>query len=158
MHKQKVLFVCLGNICRSPAAEGVFKHLIERENISESFFVDSAGTSAHHVGERADSRMRNAASNRGLELTSISRQFISEDFKRFDYIVVMDDSNYQNVLTLDYGHEYEHKIYKMADYASGKFESFKSVPDPYYGGADGFDLVLDLLENSCKNFLNEIHK
>ena len=101
--------------------------------------------------------MRQAASRRNLDLNTLSRKFIPEDLKRFDYIVAMDESNYQDVTSLDTSGEFSQKIYKMADYADGKFEHFLKVPDPYFGGEEGFDLVLDLLENTCQNFLNMIN-
>ena len=158
MMQTNILFVCLGNICRSPAAEGVFNSLLQRNNLTHKYYVDSAGTSGHHAGELADDRMMAAAKRRGIILTSKSRKFINEDFKRFDYIVVMDDSNLSNILKLDHNGEYVHKISKMTDYTSEEFSKYTKVPDPYYGGDVGFELVLDLLENTCKEFLKEIEK
>ena len=154
----KILFVCLGNICRSPAAEGVFKKLLQNNNISKGYYVDSAGTSGLHAGEYADKRMISEAIKFDIDLTSKSRKFIKEDFNRFDYIIVMDDENYRNVLKLDNHGEYQHKVSKMTDYASGKFSKYKFVPDPYYGGQDGFTLVLNLLENACNGLFLDIEK
>lgn len=154
--KHNVLFVCLGNICRSPAAEGVFRDLVEKKNLSENIFIDSAGTCANHIGEAADPRMQQAAKERGLTLTSRGRQFQVGDFKKFDKIVVMDQSNLEDVLSLDHDKEFHHKVVKMTDYCIGKFSEFDNVPDPYYGGAEGFDLVLDLLQNSCSQLLSDL--
>jgi protein-tyrosine phosphatase len=151
---QKVLFVCLGNICRSPAAEGVFKSLINESD----YFVDSAGTSAYHAGEKADKRMRSAAKQRGLELTSISRGLTSKDLMEFDYIIAMDDSNYLNILKLDPQGEFHSKVYKMCSFLSSKYKDVKEVPDPYYGGDDGFSFVFDLLEDACQGLLGEMKK
>ncbi len=127
--------------------------MVAKEKLIELFHIDSAGTSGHHAGERADARMIKTAAHRGIDVTSISRQFVSEDFKRFDYIIVMDDSNYQNVISLDPQGEYGHKVSKMTDYSSGKFASYDKVPDPYWGGEDGFDLVLDLLTDASEGLL-----
>ena len=146
----KVLFVCLGNICRSPAAEAVFKNIVD----SNSYFIDSAGTDGYHSGEAADSRMRAAAANRGIDITSRSRKLLASDLESFDYIISMDDSNYSNTVRLSPKHK--NKVMKFADFLDGEFKKFDKVPDPYYGGSEGFDLVLDLLENGSKNLLKEI--
>ena len=155
MSKTSVLFVCLGNICRSPAAEGVFTHLVNSQNLASEFTIDSAGTCDHHIGERADKRMREAASKRGIELTSRGRQFVKEDFKKFDHIIVMDNSNLEDVLSLTGSVEDKKKVSKLTDNLT-RFTEYDHIPDPYYGGQDGFELVLDLLENSCSNLLNKI--
>lgn len=156
MSKTRVLFVCLGNICRSPAAEAVFKSLLEKNDLSDSFEIDSAGTSAHHAGEPADERMISVGEDRGFNLTSISRKFIPLDFSNFDHIIVMDNQNLKNVLRLASTDEEIKKVKKMTDYTSDDFTRFKEVPDPYYGGLDGFKLVYDLLENTCHNLLKSI--
>lgn len=149
----KVLFVCLGNICRSPAAEGVFLHILGQRGLESQFTVDSAGTSSFHVGERADSRMRDHATRRGIELPSRARQFLAKDFVDFDAIIVMDDSNYSNCLKLAKDDEHREKLIKMADFCpqSGLTE----VPDPYYGGAQGFEKVLDMVQEGCENLLSK---
>lgn len=152
----RVLFVCLGNICRSPAAEGVFSHFVQAEGLADKIEIDSAGTSSSHVGEQADRRMRNHALRRGYELTSRSRQFKAQDFQLFDYIVVMDDSNLKNVLRLDSQDIYHNKVYKMVDFCQ-KINA-KEVPDPYYGGEQGFETVLDIVEDASQGLLAVIKK
>lgn len=150
----KVLFVCLGNICRSPSAEGVFTHIVDKSNLTDQFTIDSAGTAAYHTGERADHRMRKHALNRGIELTSRARQIDKSDLEEFDYILCMDRSNFRNVSALDSDKRYADKIKMMTDYA--KELSYNEVPDPYYGGPQGFELVLDILEDSCEGLLEVI--
>ncbi len=154
--KTSLLFVCLGNICRSPSAEGVMKALVEEEGLSGEFYIDSAGTAAYHQGEKADSRMRQHAKERGYNLTSIARQVKREDFDKFDYIIAMDNQNYQNLQRIAPSKDYKSKIVKMVDYASEY--TGDSVPDPYYGGSDGFELVLDILEDATVGFLNSIRQ
>lgn len=149
---KKILFVCLGNICRSPAAEGVMQHAVDKRGLRNKIILDSAGTSAAHSGERADSRMRFHAEKRGVQLLSVSRQFLKEDFLKFDYIIVMDRSNYKNVLNLDFENKYENKVKMMTDFCSD--DLFDYVPDPYYGGENGFELVLDIVVDACNGLLN----
>lgn len=148
----RVLFVCLGNICRSPAAEGIFKRIAHNRGLNVE--VDSAGTSGWHEGEPADSRMRRAARHRGYELTSISRPVRRSDFERFDLLVAMDDSNYHNLREMANTKDEEDKIVRMADFFDRK--DYDHIPDPYYGGAEGFDLVIDLLEEAAENLAQEI--
>jgi protein-tyrosine phosphatase len=152
----KVLFICLGNICRSPAAHGVFQKYIDDKDLSGFIEVDSCGTSGHHVGERADQRMIQTAFNRGIVVSSISRKFDKSDFKNFDYLVAMDESNLENILELDVNNEFTHKVSLLTDYCKGEFSKATKVPDPYYGDDDGFKAVLDLVENGCQNLLTEI--
>ena len=156
MKKISVLFVCLGNICRSPAAEAIFISLLERKGLTDGFIVDSAGTGSWHIGKKADSRMRIAADRRGINILSKARQITSKDFKKFNYILAMDDSNFRNIQDLK-------KSTASAGFASiKKIQDFKSVfneqevPDPYFGGDDGFDYVLDILEDSVNGFLESI--
>ena len=157
--KQKninLLFVCLGNICRSPAAEGIMKKMIEDESLEDRVFVDSAGTSNWNEGKTPDERMREHGSKRGYDFCSVARTFRSSDFDNFDYILVMDNNNYMNVKKLAKSDEDVSKIYRMTDFL--KDSSNDHVPDPYYGGDDGFELVMDLLEDASKGLLEEIKK
>jgi protein-tyrosine phosphatase len=150
-----VLFVCMGNICRSPAAEGILKKLIVDDNLENKISVDSAGTIGYHSGELPDERMRKHALDRGYNLDSRARQFNpKKDFEEFDYIVTMDDDNYSDIVGKDHYKIYLNKILKMTDFYSNK--SVKEVPDPYYGGSNGFENVLDILEDSTKNLLKKI--
>ena len=156
MSKISVLFVCLGNICRSPAAEAIFQNLINDKGISNEFMVDSAGTGSWHIGKKADSRMRFAAKQRNINITSKARQIREDDFRKFKYILVMDNSNFSNVIELKNrvkGSDFA-KILKIQDFSSIFNE--KEVPDPYFGGDAGFDHVLDILEDSVYSFLDNI--
>ncbi len=152
--KIKVLFVCMGNICRSPSAEAVMNAYIEKEGLSERILCDSAGTISYHAGESADARMQSHAQRRGYNLSSISRQITSDDFSEFDYIIGMDHENLTNMQSFIPSPELSNKISKMTDYCSGDHNG--SVPDPYYGGAAGFEHVLDLLEDACSGLLKNI--
>ena len=152
----KLLFVCLGNICRSPSAEAVMNTVIEKADLEEKITCQSAGTYGGHAGAPADSRMRVHASKRGYDLTSRSEQIKLSDLDKYDYIIVMDDSNYQDVLSLDKSRKFHQKVVKMTDFATE--HSYDSVPDPYYGGSKGFELVLDLLEDACNGLLNHLRK
>lgn len=152
--KYKVLFVCLGNICRSPAAHGIFEHIVRENGTSDRFEVDSAGTYGGHRGELPDRRMRNAALYRGFALTHKSRQVSSLDFLDFDLIVAMDDQNYEDLMHIAPSVEATHKIKRMASYLTTHKISY--IPDPYYMGTEGFSLVLDLLEEACANLYAEI--
>jgi protein-tyrosine phosphatase len=145
----------MGNICRSPAAEGVFKKLVQSENLENIIEVDSAGTIGYHSGEMPDARMRQHASQRGYNLISRARQFdAKKDFEEFDYIVTMDDDNYSSIISLDKKNLHKQKIFKMTSFSSDK--SVTEVPDPYYGGSEGFENVLDILEDSTNNLLRKI--
>lgn len=150
--KRRVLFICLGNICRSPAAEGVMQSLVNERKMSDVVDVDSAGTSGFHVGEPADKRMRAAAKRRGLELTSRSRVVTRRDFSEFDLLVAMDRKNYRELhLLTDTSGD---KIRLLSDYLDPEWP--REVPDPYYGGDDGFEEVLDMLEAACPSLLDAL--
>lgn len=150
----KVLFVCMGNICRSPTAEGVFTHLVERQNLAHLIDIDSAGTHAYHVGEAPDSRAQQAALRRGVEMSGLSaRRVYEDDFARFDYIVAMDHDNKRNLLE-KCPQEHQHKVRLLLDFAKGCDED--EVPDPYYGNKSGFERVLDLVDLGTKGLLLDI--
>lgn len=155
--KIKILFVCLGNICRSPAAEGIMKRIIAKNNLENEIEVDSAGTSGWHQSELPDERMRMHGSKRGYDFNSLSRKISSSDLQEFDYIIVMDKNNYKNVKSLAVTQEDVEKIHMMTDF-SLHLTTHKYVPDPYYGGEDGFELVMDLLEDACEGLLQSIIK
>lgn len=149
-----VLFVCLGNICRSPAAEGAFKRLVERDGLQDKFFIDSAGTIDRHQGELPDSRMRTRAKERGLNLSSRSRPLVDEDFDKFDYIIVMDKANHRDVCKRDAKGHYKEKVRLMMEFAPDS--SLQEVPDPYFGGIEGFNQVLDMVESAGEGLLKSI--
>ena len=142
-----ILFVCLGNICRSPMAEAVFKKIVEEHGLSDSFNIDSAGLIDYHEGELADNRMRRHASMRGYYLTHRSRPILMTDFVRFDYIVGMDHQNRSALLAMARNSEEQAKVLDMASYL--RHHDSDTIPDPYYGGEKGFDNVIDLLEDAC---------
>lgn len=150
-----ILFVCLGNICRSPAAEEIMRVKLEKAGLRR-VTVDSAGTYGGHRGELPDSRMRAAAAKRGYNLTSRSRQINGDDFDRFDMILVMDDSVYEDVHRMAPSIEAANKIFRMVEF-NGRIK-IDHVPDPYYSGASGFDHVLDILEDACDGLIKELEK
>lgn len=149
---KRVLFVCLGNICRSPSAEAVMKKMLADRKLDLK--IDSAGMIAFHAGDPADSRMKRHAVLRHYDLTSISRPFLDSDFVDFDLIIGMDDANVSDLKARASSEADLSKISKMTDYCS-RFDN-DEVPDPYYGGSDGFELVLDLLEDACTGLLDQI--
>lgn len=148
----RILFVCMGNICRSPAAEGVFRKLVRAKGLCGAIEIDSAGTIDYHAGQPSDERMRRAANRRGFRLESIARGIEREDFPRFDWIVTMDEANYANVLRLAPSEGDRRKVRRFTDWVD--MEGIDEVPDPYYGGSSGFDHVLDILEDGCENLLD----
>lgn len=153
-NKYKVLFVCLGNICRSPAAQGIFEHIVRESGMQERIGTDSAGIYGGHSGSHPDRRMRTAALYRGYGLTHSARQVKGYDFLDFDLIVAMDDQNYEDLMHLAPSVEATHKVVRMASYLSTHKISY--IPDPYYMGSEGFSLVLDLLEEGCRNLFDQI--
>ncbi len=139
-----VLFVCLGNICRSPAAEGAFKHLVTEKDLKEFFHIDSCGTAGYHIGEMPHELTQKVAKERGIILTHRARQFTREDFEKFDYILAMDQSNYNHLLSMAKKEEHKQKVHKFRKFdhtVSGQ----PDVPDPYYGGIAGFEHVQDIV-------------
>lgn len=155
--KIRLLFVCLGNICRSPAAEGIMIQKIADNDLEGIIEVDSAGTSGWHEGELPDDRMRAHGRRRDYDFCSRSRKIRHSDLTDFDYIIVMDDSNYANVKKLAKDTEEVNKIRLMTDF-SIRYSHHNHIPDPYYGGSSGFELVLDLLEDTCEGLLQTIKK
>lgn len=151
--KIKVLFVCMGNICRSPSGEGVFQHHVEAAGYKDKIMVDSAGTIDYHRGNPADSRMQAAAARRGYSLDSLARQVRSEDFHDFDLILAMDVENLENLDHLA-GERLPH-VRMLGSFLEGINDSVRgpSVPDPYYGGEAGFEQVLDMIEEACPAIL-----
>ena len=153
---KKILFVCLGNICRSPAAEGVFNQKIKERDLENLFVVDSAGTGSWHVGNLADPRMRETALSRGIELTSRSRKIEESDLYEFDHILVMDNDNLDAVKSLNKDHQnpVNSKIKLILSYS--KNSKLEEVPDPYYGGQNGFDQVIDLLDDAMDGLIDSL--
>ncbi|NDV63814.1 low molecular weight protein-tyrosine-phosphatase [Bacteroides sp. 224] len=153
---KKILFVCLGNICRSPMAEGVMLRLVKEAGLEKEFEIDSAGIMGYHEGELADSRMRSHAARRGYELVHRSRPVRTEDFYAYDLIIGMDDRNISDLHDRAPSPEEEKKISRMTDYCVNMLADH--VPDPYYGGASGFEYVIDLLEDACAGLLAQLQK
>jgi protein-tyrosine phosphatase len=152
----KVLFVCMGNICRSPTAHGVFRELVLREGLGEVIEIDSAGTHAYHVGEPPDRRAQQAAQRRGIDLADLrARRADPADFERFDYLVAMDQDNYHGLSSIAPEDAYD-KIHMFMDFAPQM--RTREVPDPYYGGESGFEQVLDLVEAAAEGLLAEIRQ
>lgn len=153
--KIRVLFVCLGNICRSPAADGVMKALVREHGDDARWDIDSAGTGGWHVGDLPDSRMRAHARRRGLVLDHICRQVRERDFEDFDLIIGMDSGNLDRLHELAPTPKAEAKIMGMAEWF-GDFSRYDCVPDPYYEGAEGFELVLDMLQDATQNLFDTV--
>ena len=153
--KYKVLFVCLGNICRSPAGQGVLQSIVDERGLTDRVEIDSAGMSSYHRGDLPDQRMRVHARRRGLELTHRSRPVEHADFERFDLILAMDDSNYDHLRELADSVEEMEKVHRIADYFR-QYRACDCIPDPYYGGSEGFENVLDLLDDACQNIADMI--
>lgn len=156
MEKISVLFVCMGNICRSPTAQGVFERLVQAEGLAERILVDSAGTHAYHIGNPPDRRSQTAALGRGIDLSpQRARQVQADDFGRFDYILAMDRSNLQDLLRLCRPANRE-RVHLFMQFAS-RWDT-DEVPDPYYGGSSGFDQVLDMVEDAAAGLLEHIRR
>ena len=153
--KRTVLFICLGNICRSPAAEGIMKSLVEKEGMSDDFFIDSAAIGSWHIGQLPDSRMRKCGAEHGYRYDSHARQFQKSDFQHFDLIVVMDNENYRAITSMASSQADKDKVVRIADYLTHHRE-YTTVPDPYYGDYSDFELVIELLEDACQGLLDSI--
>lgn len=154
-HRIKILFVCMGNICRSPTAHGVFRHLVREAGLEHRIEIDSAGTHAYHLGEPPDRRSCETARERGVDIGDLrARRARSQDFLDFDYVLAMDEDNYRNLAELCPS-GMEEKLKLFMDFAPEL--QVREVPDPYYGGARGFDLVFDLLESASRGLLAELN-
>ena len=147
--RTRILFVCLGNICRSPAAEAVMRHHAIELGVQDRFEFDSAGTSSYHIGEPADRRMRLAAQRRGIEITSLARMVSLRDFENFDLILAMDRNNFQELSRL---RPHSNRLGMLSDYLDHSWP--RDVPDPYYGADDGFETVLDMLQAASPNLIS----
>jgi len=156
MNKTKVLFVCLGNICRSPLAEAIFKDKLRRRGLDDRFLVDSCGTANYHVGDTPDPRTIANAKKKGVAIDHFGRQFSSKDFHDFDYIFVMDSSNHQNVLRLCSDPAHRDKVAMMRNFDPTAFGA--DVPDPYYGTERHFQEVFDILDRTADNLLDHFEK
>lgn len=154
--KTKVLFVCMGNICRSPTAHGVFRKLVQDEGYADVIEIDSAGTLAYHVGEPPDSRAANTAFGRGINIDDLrARKIRPSDYSEFDYILAMDMDNY-DIMASQCPDKYRDKLHLFLNFAANI--SAKEVPDPYYGGPGGFDQVFDMVESGSRGLLEDIIK
>lgn len=152
----KVLFVCMGNICRSPTAEGVFRHVVEEAGLAHLIEIDSAGTHAYHIGEQPDKRSQATALRRGFDLSAQqARKVKKQDFDEYTYILAMDNDNYANLSAICSA-ETAHKLELFLTHGQNISET--EVPDPYYGGANGFEHVLDLIEDASQGLLSHIRK
>jgi protein-tyrosine phosphatase len=153
----RICFVCLGNICRSPTAEGVMRRLLEREGLDDKVIVESAGTADYHIGDLPDQRSRAAAQARGVPLTSRARQFVASDFERLDYVLAMDAENVRNLTRLapDAAARAKIRLLRSFDPAS---PPGAAVPDPYHGSEHGFEEVLDLCEAACRGLLDHLRR
>jgi len=150
----KICFVCLGNICRSPTAEGVFQHLVSENGLQPYFYIDSAGTSAYHIGEPANNKSQMVANKHGIHLNSRARRFEPRDLKEFDLVVAMDEENYQNLFRMAGNEQEKQKIRKMRAFDPKPGDG--NVPDPYYGGTDGFEQVFQIVHRSSESLLETL--
>lgn len=151
--KHCILFICLGNICRSPAAEGIMKALVKKAGREEEFYIDSAAIGPWHIGQLPDARMRRCGAQHGYRFDSHARQFSAQDFDRFDMIVVMDEDNYKAISRQARSADDKAKIVRIANYLSTRHSDYATVPDPYYGDEEDFELVIELLEDALSELL-----
>jgi protein-tyrosine phosphatase len=153
----RVMFVCLGNICRSPLAEGIFRHHVQERGLAERIEIQSSGTGSWHIGEAADHRMRQTASRRGVPIDEhVAQQFIEDHLSEFDHILVMDKQNLNDILFFDQDDRFGGKVRLFREF--DPIPDTYQVPDPYYGGASGFDEVYDIVERTSRRLLDEIVK
>lgn len=150
----KICFVCLGNICRSPTAEGVFQHLVNERGLQSYFYIDSAGTSAYHIGEPANSKSQWVANQQGIKLHSKARRFKKNDLEEFDLVLAMDYENLQNIRQLDDGSGFSDNVKLLREFDPDPDD--KAVPDPYYGGMEGFQRVFNVIKRSSEALLGEL--
>lgn len=153
----RLCFVCLGNICRSPTAEGIMKSEIATLNLSDRILVDSAGTIGHHQGSEPDARSKTIAQKRGVILTSVARKFLAEDFDTYDYVLAMDQNNYKDLEQLQSSQSHKEKLFLFRSFDSSS-EPGATVPDPYYGGESGFDDVFDICQAATQGLLNYLRE
>jgi protein-tyrosine phosphatase len=153
----RICFVCLGNIVRSPFAENMFLHLAKQAGLDHKFEVDSAATSNYHVGEQPDRRMRRVAADHGFEYTGRSRQFKTQDFTKFDWVIAVDTSNRFDLMRMAKTPEEQRKIRLMREFDPEASENL-NVPDPYYGGIDGFEDVYRIVKRSCQGLLEALER
>jgi protein-tyrosine phosphatase len=152
-NKKRILFICLGNICRSPAAHAVMQHMVDERGLSSQYEIDSAGIGGWHIGQLPDKRMREHGNRRGYRIDHHARQFDSSvDFDRFDHIIVMDEDNFRNITSQTTDEKARTKVLRMADFFT-EHPHATCVPDPYYGGSADFELALDLIEDGCRGLL-----
>jgi protein-tyrosine phosphatase len=151
---KRILFLCMGNICRSPAGHCVFQHLVDQAGLTDQFEIESAGTIGFHVGSPPDLRMQQSMRSRDIPIIGTAKQLKLDDLKHFDLILAMDEENLQGARSLDPSSELHSKIKLFCDYCTQHDET--EVPDPYYGGGSGFEKVLDLIEDGCANLLEEL--
>ena len=153
-----VLFVCLGNICRSPAAENIFRHQVTLAGLDELIHIDSAGTHDYHPGKAPDQRMSKTLKNRNIAGTGAARQFTTQDYTNFDLILTMDIDNYSRVTALSSRPEFTRKVSMFTSFCQHPDHQIAEVPDPYYGEEDGFELVANILEDGCHQLLEHVRK
>ncbi len=155
----RILFVCLGNICRSPTAEGVMRHVVERECLGDQFELDSAGTGGWHVGDPPDERATATAKKRGITLSGSARRFTAEDFSDYDLILAMDSQNKRDMLSIASDEEDRDKVRLFREFDDTAVESGDlDVPDPYYGGPDGFEHVIDMAERATIGLIEDLRR
>ncbi len=150
----RVLFVCLGNICRSPAGENIFRHQVKEAGLAEHIDCDSAGTAGYHIGKSPDSRMTSTMRNRGYEVTGGARQFTRSDFDSFDLILTMDDDNYRDIVSQARNDQDRNLVRRFTEFCTEHEEI--EVPDPYYGGDEGFEFVADLIEDGSTSLIQHL--